>query len=101
MPLSPGDRAGDAPVAEGEPGVRAGGAAGEVAFEVADGGAVPVIGLPGAGGFGGVRVLAGGPVRPGADAGGAAAGLSVAVTAASLVMQAMAVSGSRVRCALR
>jgi hypothetical protein len=45
MPLGLDDQAGDAPVAEGEPEVEVDDAAGEVAFEVVDGGVVLVIGL--------------------------------------------------------
>src|SRR5260221_5611388 len=59
MPLSPDGQAGDAPVAEGEPEVQVDGAAGEVAFEVVDGGVVLVIGLLGADELDGVRVFAG------------------------------------------
>jgi hypothetical protein len=59
VPLSPDDQPGDAPVAEGKPEVQVDDAAGEVAFEVVDGGVVLVIDLLGAGEFDGVRVLAG------------------------------------------
>lgn len=59
MPLRLDDQQGDAPVAEGEPEVQIDEAAGEVAFEVVDGGVVLVIDLLGADEFDGVRVFAG------------------------------------------
>jgi len=57
MWLSLDDQASDAPVVEGEPEVQVDDAAGEVAFEVVDGGVMLVIDLLGAGELDGVGVF--------------------------------------------